>query len=43
LKLLKEKGTLAFKVNLTFAPTGGTPATQTFSGKLAKKLKPGQR
>ena len=38
-KKLKEKGKLAFKINVTFTPTGGTAATQTFKGKLklAKK------
>lgn len=33
-KKLKEKGKLAFKVKVTFTPTGGLPATQTFGGKL---------
>lgn len=33
-KKLKEKGKLAFKVKVTFTPTGGTAATQTFKGKL---------
>jgi hypothetical protein len=37
-KKLKEKGKLAFKVSVTFTPTGGTAATQTFMGKL--KLTP---
>lgn len=37
-KALKEKGKLSFKVQVTYTPTGGTPTSQTLSGKL--KLKP---
>lgn len=37
-KTLKEKGRLSFKVQVTYTPTGGTPTSQTLSGKL--KLKP---
>jgi len=33
-KKLKEKGKLAFKLNVTFTPTGGTAAAQAFKGKL---------
>jgi hypothetical protein len=38
-KKLRKKGKLAFKVNVTFTPTGGTAATQTFKGKLKLKKK----
>jgi hypothetical protein len=37
-KVLNEKGTLAVRVNLTFAPTGGTAAAQGYSTKLVKIL-----
>lgn len=43
MKVLKEKGKVAFNLKLTFAPTGGTPATQRYSGKLVKTLKPAPR
>jgi hypothetical protein len=43
MKVLKEKGTLAFKLKLTFAPTGGTASTQNYTGKLVKTLKPSPR
>jgi hypothetical protein len=36
-KTLKEKGKLPFKLSVTFTPTGGTAASQTFSGKLKLK------
>lgn len=39
-KILKQKGKLKFKALVTFTPTGGTAATQTFSGKLKLKPKP---
>jgi hypothetical protein len=39
-KILKTKGKLAVKVQLTFAPTGGTAASQAYSGKLEQTLKP---
>ncbi len=39
-KLLREKGKVAFKIELTFAPTGGSPATQGYAGKLVKPLRP---
>ncbi len=35
---LEQKGKLPFKLAVTFTPTGGTAASQTFSGKL--KLTP---
>ncbi|HEY7255182.1 MAG TPA: hypothetical protein VH476_00745 [Solirubrobacterales bacterium] len=38
-KKLKEKGKLAFTVNVTFTPTGGTAATQPFKGKLKQTKK----
>lgn len=38
-KALKKKGKLKFKALVTFAPTGGTAASQAFSGKLKLKLK----
>lgn len=37
-KALKEKGKLPFKVRITYTPTGGTPTSQTLSGKLKLKL-----
>ena len=42
-KTLSKKGKLPFKVALTFTPTGGTSATQTYSGRLVKRLKPARR
>lgn len=44
-KTLRKKGKLAFKLNVTFTPTGGTAATQQFKGKLklTRKKKPGRR
>jgi hypothetical protein len=42
-KILTEKGKLAVKVQLTFAPTGGTPATQRYGGTLVKTLKPARK
>jgi hypothetical protein len=39
-RLLREKGRVAFKIELTFAPTGGSPATQGYAGKLVKALRP---
>lgn len=39
MKALKQ-GTLPFKLAVTFTPTGGTAASQTFSGKLKLTLKP---
>lgn len=39
-KTLKEKGKLSFKVKVTYTPTGGTPTSQTLSGKLKLKPKP---
>jgi hypothetical protein len=38
-KVLKEKGKLSFKVKVSYTPTGGTPTSQTLSGKLNLKLK----
>jgi hypothetical protein len=38
-KALKEKGKLSFKVQVTYTPTGGTPTSQTLSGKLSLKPK----
>jgi hypothetical protein len=43
MRVLDEKGKLAFKLKLTFAPTGGATSTQGYSGKLVKTLKPGPR
>jgi hypothetical protein len=43
IKVLDEKGKLAFKLKLTFAPTGGTASTQIYTGKLVKAPKPGPR
>jgi hypothetical protein len=43
LKILKKKGKLSFKVRLTFAPTGGNAATQSYSGRLVKKVRPAPR
>jgi hypothetical protein len=42
-KILAKQGKLNFKVELTFAPTGGTSAVQPFIGKLLKTLKPARR
>lgn len=39
-KSLRERGKVAFKIELTFAPTGGSPATQGYAGKLVKALGP---
>jgi hypothetical protein len=39
-KVLREKGKVAFKIELTFAPIGGSPATQGYAGKLVKGLGP---
>ncbi|HEX3174751.1 MAG TPA: hypothetical protein VHQ43_11110 [Solirubrobacterales bacterium] len=39
-KILKSKHKLRFKVLVTFTPTGGAAATQTFRGTLKKKPKP---
>lgn len=36
-KKLEEKGKLPFKLSVTFTPTGGVAASQTFSGKLKLK------
>lgn len=38
-KTLKKKGKLSFKVQVTYTPTGGTPTSQTLSGKLSLKPK----
>lgn len=43
LKILKAKGKVSFKVELTFAPTGGTAASQTYLGKLVRTLRPVRR
>jgi hypothetical protein len=42
-KILAKKGKVAVSVKLTFAPTGGSAATQAYSGKLVKALKPAPR
>lgn len=42
-KVLVHKHKLKFKVQVTFTPTGGAPASQTFSGTLKKKPKPRHR
>lgn len=42
-KTLNKKRKLKFKVLVTFTPTGGTAASQTFSGTLRKKPKPKHR
>jgi hypothetical protein len=39
-QILKTKGKLAVKVRLTFTPTGGTAASQTYLGKLEQTVKP---
>lgn len=38
-KALREKGKLRFRALVTFTPTGGTAATQAFSGRLKLQLK----
>jgi hypothetical protein len=42
-RLLRERGTIAFKVELTYTPAGGSAATQSYAGKLRMKLKPAPR
>jgi hypothetical protein len=42
-KILAKKGKLSVGVKLTFAPTGGSAATQPYSSKLVKTLKPAPR
>jgi hypothetical protein len=42
-RLLRERGTIAFRVQLTFTPAGGNAATQPYAGKLRMKLKPAPR
>jgi hypothetical protein len=42
-KVLRKKQKLKFKVLVTFTPTGGTAASQTFSGTLKSKAKPKRR
>lgn len=39
-KRLKRKHRLPFKLKVTFTPTGGSPAAQTFSGKLRLRPRP---
>jgi hypothetical protein len=39
LKVLAKKGRLAFRARLTFTPTGGIAAAQTYASKLVKTLK----
>lgn len=39
-KTLEAKGKLKFKLRVTFTPTGGSAATQAFSGKLKLNLPP---
>jgi hypothetical protein len=39
-KILAKKGNLAVQLKLTFVPTGGTAAVQSYSTKLVKTLKP---
>jgi hypothetical protein len=38
-KILRKKGKLRFTAQVTFTPTGGTPATQTLKGTLILKKK----
>jgi hypothetical protein len=42
-KVLAKQGKLSVNVQLTFAPTGGTAASQSFKGALLKTLKPAPR
>jgi hypothetical protein len=42
-KILAKKGKLPVKLRLTFAPTGGTPATQGDSLTLLKSVKPARK
>jgi hypothetical protein len=42
-KLLNERGKIAFKVELTFTPDGGSAATQPYAGRLRKQLRPAPR
>jgi hypothetical protein len=42
-RVLEEKGALEFHARLTFTPTGGTAATQVYTSKLMKTLKPRPR
>jgi hypothetical protein len=42
-KILAKKGKLSVQLKLTFAPTGGTASSQSYTGKLVKTLKPGPR
>lgn len=43
LRLLRERGKLAFRVELTFTPAGGSAATQPYAAKLRKRLSPAPR
>ena len=40
---LRERGKIAFMVELTFTPAGGSAATQPYAGKLRKQLRPAPR
>jgi hypothetical protein len=42
-RLLRERGSIAFKVELTYSPAGGSAATQPYAGKLRVKLRPARR
>lgn len=42
-KLRQKKGRIAFKIELTFSPTGGATATQSYAGRLVKTLRPARR
>jgi hypothetical protein len=42
-KLLKERGKITFKVELTFTPDGGSAASQPYAGRLREQLRPAPR
>jgi hypothetical protein len=42
-KILTKKGKLAVQLKLTFVPTGGTAAVQSYSTKLVRTLKPARK
>jgi hypothetical protein len=42
-RLLGERGELPFRLQLTFAPSGGTVSTDSYKGTLLKRLRPVRR
>lgn len=42
-KLLAKNGRLPFRLQLTFAPSGGAATTESYKGTLLKRLKPARR